>query len=219
LTNQYVNQYVDEVDESLSALRMMPWAREAVEQAERVLIESIMDSGWTWEQLGAIYGERSKQAMQQHYKRRGGQRTWAAPRRSGPDQLDVEAVRHAITSLLLNFRATDEALTRTMADASWNKRDPEQEARRRLSWTERLNDSLNELDDFINNRMSHIPRVDRPLVLGERNRVRPDHVEVERGKAEELRAEIDRVIGRIQQHRDTVDATIDELRRRRAELD
>jgi hypothetical protein len=197
---------------------MMPWAREAVDQAERVLIESIMDSGWTWEQLGAIYGERSKQAMQQHYKRRGGQRTWAAPRRQESDQRDVEPVRRAITGLLLNFRATDEALTRTMADASWNERDPEKEALRRLSWTERLNDSLDGLDDFINNRMSHIPRVDRPLVVGEHTRIHPDHEEVERDKAEELRAEIDRVVGRIQEHRDTVDATIDELRRRRAEL-
>lgn len=198
---------------------MMPWAREAVEQAERVLIESIMDSGWTWEQLGAIYGERSKQAMQQHYKRRGGQRNWtAASRQQESAQRDVEPVRRAITSLLLNFRATDEALTRTMADASWNERDPEKEAIRRLSWTERLNDSLDGLDDFINNRMSRIPRVDRPLVVGDQTRIHPDHVEVERGEADEIRAEIDRVVGRIQQHRDTVDATIDELRRRRAEL-
>jgi hypothetical protein len=195
-----------------------PQAREAVDQAERVLIESVMDSGWTWEQLGAIYGERSKQAMQQHYKRRGGQRTWAAPRRSEPDRLDVESVRHAVTGLLLNFRATDEALTRTMADASWNRRDPEEEARRRPYWTERLNDSLNGLDDSINNRMSHVPRVDRPLVLGDRTRIHADHVEIERGQAEELRAETDKAIERIQQHRDTVDATFDELRRLRAEL-
>ncbi|AHH95765.1 hypothetical protein GCM10010174_46830 [Kutzneria viridogrisea] len=197
---------------------MMPWARDAVDQAERVLIESIMDSGWSWERLGAVYGERSKQAMQQHYKRRGGQRTWPASRRKESDPPDVESVRHAITGLILNFRATDEALTRTMADASWNERDPEKEALRRLSWTERLNDSLDELNDFINNRMSHVPRVDRPLVVGERNRVHPDHVEIGRGGVEELRAEIDKAIGRLQQHRDTVDATIEELRRRRTEL-
>lgn len=197
---------------------MMPWAREAVDEAERVLIESIMDSGWTWEQLGAVYGERSKQAMQQHYKRRGGQRTWTAVGRRESDPPDLESVRHAITGLLLNFRATDEALTRTMAGASWNERDPEKEARRRLSWTERLNDSLDELHDFINNRIAHVPRVDRPLVLGERNQVHPEHVEIERGAAEEFRAEIDRVIERLEQHQDTVGATIDELRRRRAEL-
>ncbi|SDH85437.1 hypothetical protein SAMN05192558_105362 [Actinokineospora alba] len=197
---------------------MMPWAREAVDQAERVLIESVMDSGWTWEQLGAFYGERSKQAMQQHYKRRGGQRSWPASRRQEPDPSDVESVRRAITGLLLNFRATDEALTRTMADASWNERDPEKEARRLLSWTERLNDSMDGLNDFINNRISQVPRVDRPLVLGERNEVHPDHLEIERGIADDVRAELDRVLERLQEHRDTVDGTIDELRRRRAEL-
>ncbi len=197
---------------------MMPWARESVDEAERVLIESIMDSGWTWEQLGAVYGERSKQAMQQHYKRRGGQRTWTAAGRRESEPPDLESVRHAITGLLLNFRATDEALTRTMADASWNERDPQKEALRRLSWTERLNDSLDELHDFINNRIARVPRVDRSLVLGDRNRIHPGHVEVERGAAGELRAEIDRVIERLEQHQDTVGATIDELRRRRAEL-
>lgn len=197
---------------------MMPWAREAVDQAEQVLIESIMDSGWTWEQLGAVYGERSKQAMQQHYKRRGGQRTWPSSRRQESDPPDVEQVRRAITGLISNFRATDEALTRTMADASWNERDPGKEARRRLSWTERLNDSLDGLNDFINNRIGRMPRVDRPLVLGEHTRIHPDHVEVDRGEADEVRAEIDKVIGRLQQHRDTVDATIEELRRRRTEL-
>ncbi|MBC6451042.1 hypothetical protein [Actinokineospora xionganensis] len=207
------------MNESLSALRMMPWAREAVDQAERVLIESVMDSGWTWEQLGAVYGERSKQAMQQHYKRRGGQRSWPAARRPDAEPSDVESVRRAVNGLLLNFRATDEALTRTMADASWNERDPEKEARRRLSWTERLNDSLDELNDFINNRISAVPRVDRPLVLGERNQVHADHTEIERDSVEQVRAEIDRVIGRLEEHRDTVEGTIDELRRRRAELD
>jgi hypothetical protein len=197
---------------------MMPWAREAVEQAERVLIESIMDSGWTWEQLGAVYGERSKQAMQQHYKRRGGHRAWPASRRPDSDPPDAEAVRKVITGLLLNFRATDEALTRTMANASWNERDPDTETRRRLSWTERLNDSMDGLNDFINNRISHVPRVDQPIVLGDHNRIHPDHVEVERGQAEKFRTAIDRVIDRLQQHRDTVDATIDELQRRRTEL-
>ena len=36
-----------------------------------------------------------------------------------------------------------------------------------------------------------MPRVDRPLVLGDRSRIHPDHVEIERGAAEEFRAEID----------------------------
>ncbi len=197
---------------------MMPWAHEAVDHAERVLIESVMDSGWTWEQLGSVYGERSKQAMQQHYKRRGGQRSWPAARRPEADPPDVESVRHAITGLILNFRATDEALTRTMAGASWNDRDPGKEALRRLSWTERLNDSLAELNDFINNRIAGVPRVDRPLVVGERIRLHPDRMEIGPDDVEQARAEIDKVIARLEQHRDTVDATVDELRRRRTEL-
>ncbi|WP_052685067.1 hypothetical protein [Lentzea aerocolonigenes] len=191
---------MSESNESLSALRMMPWARESVDQAERVLIEAVLDGGWTWEQLGAEYGGRSKQAMQQHYKRRGGQRTWS--RRTG--SADVEAVRDAITRLLLNFRATDEALTRTMRDASWNEKDPDTEARRRRSWVERLNDSMDSLHDFINNRMGKVPR-------WEGHEVPADLVdEVEAGTAKALE--------RLRQHRDEVDATIAELLRRQAGL-
>lgn len=207
-----------ESNESFKALSMMPWAREAVEQAERVLIEAVMDSGWTWEQLGAVYGQRSKQAMQQHYKRRGGQRSWPASRRPDASPPDVAAVRHAITGLLLNFRATDEALTRTLRDASWNERDPEKEARRRRSWVERLNDSMDELHDYINNRVGEIPRWDLPLVPSDRTEIHDDHAEVEPGKAEELRVAAEEAVERLQRHRDAVDATIAELNRRRAEL-
>ncbi|MET9633110.1 hypothetical protein ABZX92_37195 [Lentzea sp. NPDC006480] len=191
-----------EPNESLSALRMMPWARESVDQAERVLIEAVLDGGWTWEQLGAEYGERSKQAMQQHYKRRGGQRTWS--RRTGAEPPDAGAVRDAITRLLLNFRATDEALTRTMRDASWNEKDPEREARRRRSWVERLNDSMDSLHDFINNRMGKVPRWEGP--------------EVPADVAHEVGADTAQALERLRQHRDEVDATIAELLRRQAEL-
>jgi len=197
---------------------MMPWAREAVDQAERVLIESVMDSGWTWEQLGAVYGERSKQAMQQHYKRRGGERAWSAARRQEADPPDVESVRRAITGLLLNFRATDEALTRTMRGAPWNERDPDDEVRRRRSWVERLNDSMDALRDYMNNRMNYVPRWDRPLVPSERTEVHPDRIEVEHGDVEKFRAETEKAIERLQRHRDDVDTTIGELLRRRAEL-
>jgi hypothetical protein len=209
---------VIEANESFKALRMMPWARERVEQTERVLIESVLDSGWTWEQLGAAYGGRSKQAMQQHYKRRGGRRSWPASRRQDVNQSDVDAVRHAITGLLLNFRATDEALTRTLRDASWNERDPESEARRRRSWVERLNDSMDGLHDYINNRMGELPRWDVRVVPGDRTELHDDHAEVERDKAGEMLAETEQALERLQRHRDEVDATIAELRRRRVEL-
>lgn len=203
-------------NESLSALRMMPWARESVDRAERVLIESVMDSGWTWEQLGAEYGERSKQAMQQHYKRRGGQRSWS--KRTDAEPADVETVRYAITRLLSNFRATDEALTRTMRDASWNEKDPEEEAKRRRSWVERLNDSMDGLHDFINNRLEDFPRWDVRLVPSDRTEIHDDHVEVDREKVEELRIKTEKALERLHQHRDEVDATIAELTRRQAEL-
>jgi hypothetical protein len=85
-----------------------------VDQAERVLIESIMDSGWTWERLG-----------------------------------NAAALQTA-------RRATD--LDRPATIGTRPARAPEEEARRRLSWTELRNDSLNELDDLINNRMSTSPR-------------------------------------------------------------
>ncbi|MFS8095711.1 hypothetical protein LFM09_01105 [Lentzea alba] len=136
-------------NESFKALGMMPWARESVERAERVLIESVIDSGFTWEQLGAAYGERSKQAMQQHYKRRGGERSW----RSGVGPPDVAAVRDAIVRLVLNFRATDEALTRTLRDASWNSGDPEAEAYLRRNVPEQMQDALAGLRDHVDNRM------------------------------------------------------------------
>lgn len=195
---------------------MMPWARESVDRAERVLIESVMDSGWTWEQLGAEYGERSKQAMQQHYKRRGGQRSWS--KRTDAEPADVETVRYAITRLLSNFRATDEALTRTMRDASWNEKDPEEEAKRRRSWVERLNDSMDGLHDFINNRLEDFPRWDVRLVPSDRTEIHDDHVEVDRDKVEELRIKTEKALERLHQHRDEVDATIAELTRRQAEL-
>ncbi len=195
---------------------MMPWAREAVEQAERVLIESVMDSGWTWEQLGAVYGERSKQAMQQHYKRRGGQRTWSS--RAGAEPPDVEPVRKAITRLLSNFRATDEALTRTMRTASWNEKDPKAEARRRRSWVERLNDSMDGLHDYINNRTGKVPRWDVRLVLSDRTEFHDDHAEVDEEMAAELKGETEKALERLRRHRDEVDSTIEELLRRRAEL-
>ncbi|MEV6236044.1 hypothetical protein [Lentzea sp. NPDC051838] len=185
-----------EPNEAFFALRMMPWARESVEQAERVLIEAVIDSGWTWEQLGAEYGERSKQAMQQHYKRRGGQRTWS---RRTAEPVDVESVREAITLLLLNFRATDEALTRTMRDASWNEKDPDEEALRRRSWVERLNDSMDSLHDFINNRMGKVPRWEAP--------------EVPADIADEVEADTAQALERLLQHREELDATIAELRR------
>ncbi|MFE0025315.1 hypothetical protein [Amycolatopsis sp. NPDC059021] len=220
-------------DDPVAALRMMPYVRSSVDEAELTLIESIMDRGWTWEQLGAIYGERSKQAMQQHYRRRGGQRSWPGMRPPQPedtppgqpdrdlgaDPADAEAIRRAVTGLILSFRAADEALGH-MSGAPWNQRDPDREAARRLRWTERLKDSLEELKEFITNQLPDgVPRVDdRPLVVGEHMRVHDDRLEIENGKVDQVRTGLDDTLARLQRHRDTLDRTIDGLQRRRAEL-
>jgi len=104
-------------DEATGALHLVPDVRRDLDQAEVALIESVLDHGWTWEQLGAQYGDRSKQAMQQHYRRRGGKRSWPAKDREQPetetatgtpgrigtadlDPADVANVREAITLLL-----------------------------------------------------------------------------------------------------------------------
>ena len=200
---------------SVAALRMMSMAHDTVNRAELTLIESVIDNGWTWERLGSVYGDRTKQAMQQHYRRRGGERNWREQPAETPD-----AVRKAVYGVILNFRATDEALTRTMREAVWNERDPEREAARRRSWVERLNDSTEEVTQLVNNGIRHpLPRVDLPVVLGEELRLHPDHVEVDRADVDGMRTQLDELIAGIRQHRDTVDETIAELRRRRAELD
>ncbi|MER7077252.1 hypothetical protein SAMN02982929_00943 [Saccharopolyspora kobensis] len=183
------------ITQSVAALRMMAGAHETVNHAELTLIESVIDNGWTWERLGSVYGDRSKQAMQQHYKRRGGERNWRE-RPAGPD--GQAAVRDAMQRVILNFRAIDEALTHTMSDAVWNERDPEQEAERRRSPIARLTDSAEELVQLVTNRV---------------------HAEVDAKTVEGKRTVIDKVIAGIEQHRDTLDETLTELQRLRAELD
>ncbi len=269
----------DEVttDDATGALRLVPDVRRDLDRAEVTLIESLMDRGWTWEQLGNAYGERSKQAMQQHYRRRGGKRAWPMGERQtqaptspedSPHRLtaaelnpaDVETVRAAIAALLstthdvaseytadgvwagfdqnedlveqiatiglealprleVGCRTTAKAIT-DMVQAGWNRRDPGREARRRESWSERLDDSLKETASWLD-KLPHdvpLPRVDRPLVLGERTRRHGDSIEIDRADAGRLRATIDLALSQLQQHQATVDSTIDELRRRRTEL-
>lgn len=66
--------------EALAALLLVPGAREELDRLEAALIEAVLDRGVTWEQLGAVYGGRTRQTMQQHYRRRGGTRTWSPGR-------------------------------------------------------------------------------------------------------------------------------------------
>lgn len=201
---------------SMAALRMINHAHGSVNQAELALIESIIDNGWTWERLGATYGERSKQAMQQHYKRRGGERNWRE-RPAGPET--ESEVKRAVEQAVLTFRACAEYLGR-LRGAPWNERDPEQEEQRRRSWVERLGDSEAELFTLLDSRVHHkLPRWDCPFVPGERFHLHDDHVEVDRALVDELRDNLDELIAGIGKHHDTVAATLAELRRRRAELD
>jgi hypothetical protein len=60
------------VVEMLAALLLVPGIREQVDRLEVDLIKAVIDWGVTWEQLGAVYGRRTRQAMQQHYRRLGG---------------------------------------------------------------------------------------------------------------------------------------------------
>ncbi|QXV57342.1 hypothetical protein [Amycolatopsis sp. TNS106] len=60
------------VVEMLAALTLVPGIRDQVDRLEVDLIKAVIDWGVTWEQLGAVYGGRTRQAMQQHYRRLGG---------------------------------------------------------------------------------------------------------------------------------------------------
>lgn len=60
------------VVEMLAALLLVPGIREQMDRIEAALIRAVIDWGVTWEQLGAVHGGRTRQAMQQHYRRLGG---------------------------------------------------------------------------------------------------------------------------------------------------
>ncbi|UKD51771.1 hypothetical protein L3Q65_28030 [Amycolatopsis sp. FU40] len=120
-------------EDAAEALHLVPDVRQDLDRAEVTLIESVLDRGWTWEQLGAEYGDRSKQAMQQHYRRRGGNRSWpgkerpprtGSPHRLGDEDLnpaDVAKAREAISALLAT--AHDVAETHTV-DGKWTAGEP-----------------------------------------------------------------------------------------------
>ncbi|WP_037365728.1 hypothetical protein [Amycolatopsis orientalis] len=120
-------------EDAAGALHLVPDVRQDLDRAEVTLIEAVLDRGWTWEQLGAEYGNRSKQAMQQHYRRRGGKRSWPGkerpPRTESPHRLtdedldpaEVAKVREAISALLAT--AHDVAETHTV-DGAWTPGEP-----------------------------------------------------------------------------------------------
>ena len=64
--------------DTLAGLRLLAVERQDLDRCERKLIEAAKDRGATWETLGAALGQ-SGQAVQQRYKRLGGQRSWPTP--------------------------------------------------------------------------------------------------------------------------------------------
>lgn len=66
--------------DAVAGLRLLPGERWVLDLIERDLIEAALDRGETWESLGAALGGRSRQAMQQRYRRLGGSRTWPTRR-------------------------------------------------------------------------------------------------------------------------------------------
>lgn len=56
-------------DQVASVLRLIGEHRDQVDRFELAFLDAVLARGWTWEQLGAAMGKRSKQAAQQHAKR------------------------------------------------------------------------------------------------------------------------------------------------------
>ncbi|WP_406693313.1 hypothetical protein REH65_33300 (plasmid) [Saccharopolyspora sp. ID03-671] len=67
-------------DDLVDALRIVPDQRARLELDERKLLEAALDRGATWESLAERLGWRSRQALQQRYRRLGGTRTWPTRR-------------------------------------------------------------------------------------------------------------------------------------------
>lgn len=62
-------------EDTIAGLHLVEFQRSSLDYDERDLIEAAKDRGLTWEALGAAL-DRSAQAMQQRYKRLGGERAW-----------------------------------------------------------------------------------------------------------------------------------------------
>lgn len=80
-----VNLLLDEgqgltTSDLIDGLRIIPDERVRLELRERQLLEAALDRGETWESLAKQLGWRSRQALQQRYRRLGGTRTWPTRR-------------------------------------------------------------------------------------------------------------------------------------------
>lgn len=65
-------------EDLIAAYAHLEAARKSIDFAELRMIEAMLDSGMTWEQIAKATGRRSRQAMQQRYKRVGGTRMLSA---------------------------------------------------------------------------------------------------------------------------------------------
>lgn len=58
------------------AYKKLTEQRQQLDAAERALIETARDNGASWAELAEALGFGTRQAIQQRYKRIGGQRNW-----------------------------------------------------------------------------------------------------------------------------------------------
>lgn len=63
-------------DDTVDALRLISGERMSIDYRELRLIEAARDRGLSWPELGKRLGGRTAQAMQQRYRRLGGERSW-----------------------------------------------------------------------------------------------------------------------------------------------
>lgn len=109
-------------EDALTAIKMVPTAREELNKIEITLIETLLDDGQTWEELGAAaYNAVSRQTMQQRYARLGGNRMRkSGPRRKlSPDQLaaagDAVASGQPVDQVAATFNVNPRTLQRNLA--------------------------------------------------------------------------------------------------------
>src|SRR3982751_929058 len=65
-----------EVEDIYLAAAAIPGLRDRLADCERQLLEAARDRGESWSALAQRLGRGTEQAMQQHYRRLGGERTW-----------------------------------------------------------------------------------------------------------------------------------------------
>lgn len=91
--------------------------RPLIDAAEVALLDAALDRGWSWDQIGDAYGGRTRQTMQQLYRRRGGRGTRRAGRSPGRDavMLAVRSGAKTVTEIVARTGLTP-ALVNDLVD-------------------------------------------------------------------------------------------------------